>query len=231
MIRRSGGIKDIRHIASDILCTQRWFGCIFTAFGCSLPELLAQFVQLARSMRTVGIVVPNQEDVLPLTENEVGDVHLGLRSSVGHGVCPSAGCDGWECGKFSGSAKLSPGRCCLPFSAARSKVQHLWCQHQLFGIAVNSFLFTFPYSPSFLFYTQETETPFEYRAVKLVGGTSGSSFFSLRYAFSSLTPRKLLGVESLTVLLRLALDKRYVTHCGIFWVNSGFLVGTIEGDA
>ena len=43
-------------------------------------------MQLARSMRTVGIVVPNQEDVLPLTENEVGDVHLGLRSSVGHGV-------------------------------------------------------------------------------------------------------------------------------------------------
>lgn len=100
-----------------------------------------------------------------------------------------------------------------------------------FGIAVNSFLFTFPYSPSFLSYTQETETPFEYRAVKLVGGTSGSSFFSLRYAFYSLTPRKLLGVESLTVLLRLALDKRYVTHCGIFWVNSGFNVGTIEGDA
>lgn len=40
-----------------------------------------------------------------------------------------------------------------------------------------------------------------------------------------------MGVESLTVLLRLALDKRYVTDCGIFWVISGFIVGTIEGDA
>lgn len=128
---RSDGIKDIRHIASNIFCAQRWFGCIFTAFGCSLPELLAQFMQLARSMRTVSIVVPNQKDVLPLAENEVGDVHPGLRSSVGHGVCPSAGCDGLKVRQVSGSAKPIPGRYCLPFSAARSKVQHLWCQHQL----------------------------------------------------------------------------------------------------
>ena len=140
MIRRSGGIKDIRHIASNVFCAQRWFGCIFTAFWCSLPEPLAQFMQLARSMPTVSIVVPNQEDVLPLAENKVGDIHPGLRSSVGHGVVHRRDV-------IVGSAaslrlgKTNPRALLLVFFRCQVQSSHLCCQHQLpVSLSIHSYL-------------------------------------------------------------------------------------------
>ena len=69
--------KNIRNIAVDILCADGGFGSIFPAFGCGLPELLAEFVQFAGGMGTVGIVIASQEDLLSLVENIIRDIHCG----------------------------------------------------------------------------------------------------------------------------------------------------------
>lgn len=69
--------KNIRNIAVDILCADGGFGSIFPAFGCGLPELLAEFVQFTGGMGTVGIVITGQEDLFSLVEDVICNIHCG----------------------------------------------------------------------------------------------------------------------------------------------------------
>lgn len=70
--------RNIRYGCSHIFRSHRRLRSVLAAFGGCLAQFLAKFVQSASGMRPVGIVVTDQEHLLPLLEDIIGDLHTVL---------------------------------------------------------------------------------------------------------------------------------------------------------
>ena len=69
-------------MAPNIFCAHWRLGSVLATFGSSLPKFLAQFMDFSGGMSPVGIVISNQEHILPLRENKIRNVHDGKSEQV-----------------------------------------------------------------------------------------------------------------------------------------------------
>lgn len=128
--------NNIRHIISNILCAHWWFGGIFAAFGCSLPKLPAKFVQLARGVRTVSIVIPDQKGILPLSENKVRDIHDARKNGRSSTLVATVVLSGFvvsECGSLRPRPNKCPAAALFGLFAALADISQVlsWASTQI----------------------------------------------------------------------------------------------------
>lgn len=72
-------------MSSNIFCAHWRLGGVLATFGSSLPKFLPEFMNFAGGMRPVSIVIAYQENILPLRENKIGNIHDGQSEQVSVG--------------------------------------------------------------------------------------------------------------------------------------------------